>query len=526
MPWDEQLLFVDPGLATLEGTGLGKGVEIMMSETKKLPAAGRIRSAMRRAWNRGGTLPAALAICVLSLLFASGASATQREVGSGQTYTTIQACINAAGSGDICNVHAGTYSESVSFKTSGVTLQVNSGDTVVVNGTIDILSNANSIVDGFQVTGFSVTSNGGIHASGTTGGIIRNNVVHDATGSGIYVRQSTNFQVYGNTVHDMNGPCCISDGDGIVIYSASSTDSSYAHGVRVYNNEVYQNHQDGIEISGSYESIYNNYVHDNIYSNFANTHPDGIECNNNVDGITECPHTLIYNNTVKNQNQNIYIDGLGSASADNDIWIFNNVVYNDPTSSTGVSMATGSSSEVILNVGQNAHILNNTIGGVAQYFGLCLGDCTGGGNTSWAFTNVTVENNIFEGSLYYAFWAFPASSVTASNYNDYYNNSQLINWGGTGYSSLSSFASATGQEANGISSNPLLAAFPTPTLQSGSPAGAAGANLTSLGQASLNSDKNGTARPASGAWAMGAYASGSAAPAAPNPPTNVKATAQ
>ena len=56
-------------------------------------------------------------------------------------------------SGDICNVHAGTYSENVSFKTTGVTLQVNCGDTVVVKGTIDIQSARNSIVDGFQVTG-------------------------------------------------------------------------------------------------------------------------------------------------------------------------------------------------------------------------------------------------------------------------------------------------------------------------------------------------------------------------------------
>jgi len=82
-------------------------------------------------------------------------------------------------------VHAGTYTENVTFKAAGVTLQVNSGDTAVLKGTIDILSFSNSIVDGFQVTGFSVASYGGIHASNTTGGIIRNNVVHDATGSGI-----------------------------------------------------------------------------------------------------------------------------------------------------------------------------------------------------------------------------------------------------------------------------------------------------------------------------------------------------
>lgn len=500
-----------------------------MSETKNLPARERICSAFQRAWNRGRALQTALAICAFSLLFATGASATQREVGSGQTYTSIQACMNAAASGDICNVHAGTYAETVTFKSSGVTLQANSGDTVVVNGHISSTV-SNCTIKGFEVTGFTLTysgsQTGGIDVRSTSGCQIENNTIHDGQGAGIYVRASSNTDVGGNTIYNMTmSQCCFAEGDGVVIYSATSTDSTYPHGVQVHNNEVRTNAQDGIEISGAYESIYGNYVHDNITSNFVNVHPDGIECNSDVDGVTECPHTLIYDNVVKNQNQNIYIDGLGTAAADTDIWILNNVVYNDPTSSTGVNMSTSSSSEVILNVGQNGHIFNNTIGGVAQYFGLCLGDCTGGGNTSWAFTNVTVENNIFEGSLYYAFWAFPASSVTASNYNDYYNNSTLINWGGTGYTSLSSFSSATGQEKNGISSNPLLAAFPTPTLGSGSPASAAGANLTSLGQAFLNSDKNGTARAATGAWAIGAYASGSA-PTAPNPPTNVKATAQ
>lgn len=475
----------------------------------------------------GKMLRSASGVCALALLLAPGIFAAQREVGSGQTYTSIQACMNAASSGDICNVHAGTYSESVLFKTTGVTLQANSGDTVVVKGTIDIQSFASSIVDGFQVTGFSVSSYGGIHATGTTGGIIRNNVVHDATGSGIYVRQSTNFQVYGNTVHDMAGPCCISDGDGIVIYSASSTDGTYAHGVRVYNNEIYQNHQDGMEINGSFESVYGNYVHDNIYSNYASTHPDGIECNSDADGITECPHTLIYNNVVKNQNQNIYIDGLGTAAADSDIWIFNNVVFNDPTSSTGVSMATGTSSQIILETGTKAYILNNTIGGTVAYFDILIGDGSGADNASQAFTNVTVENNIIMNSLYVGFWTYPAGNVVAANNNIYYNNSSaLVHWGSSGnLTSIAAVRSTTGMESNGQAANPLVNAFPSPTLQSGSPAIGTGANLTSLAQTFLNADRNGTARPSTGAWDVGAYVSGSA-PARPNPPTNVKAVAQ
>jgi hypothetical protein len=47
----------------------------------------------------------------------------------------------------------------------------------------------------------------------------------------------------------------------------------------------------------------------------------------------------------------------------------------------------------------------------------------------------------------------------------------------------------------------------------------------SLAQMFLDSDKSGTSRPSSGAWDIGAYSSGSAA-TRPNPPTNLKATAQ
>jgi parallel beta-helix repeat protein len=481
---------------------------------------------LQAAIKTGKIFQIVLAICAFGILFAPSAWATQREVGTGQTYATIQACMNAAATGDICNVHAGTYTENVTFQTTGVTLQVNSGDTVIVDGTIDILSKANSIVDGFQVTGFSVTSYGGIHAASTTGGIIRNNVVHDATGSGIYVRMSTNFQIYGNKVYNMAGPCCISDGDGIVTYSNNSTDGTIAHGVRIYNNEIYQNHQDGLELNGQYMAAYDNYVHDNIYSNYSSTHPDGIECNNNVDGYTGCTHTLVYNNVVKNQNQNIYFDGLGAVAQDTDIWIYNNVVYNDPTSSTGVDMTVGSSSEIILNVGSAGYILNNLIGGTAQYFAICLGDCTGGNNTSWAFNNVTIKNNIIMNSLYIGLWAYPSSSVTAMDNNIYYNNATaLVHWGTSNLTSISSVRSTTGMEANGQEANPLINALPTPTLQSGSPAIGKGANLTSLGQASLDSDKNGAARPSTGAWDVGPYLSGSTS-AIPNPPTNLKAVAQ
>jgi hypothetical protein len=219
----------------------------------------------------------------------------------------------------------------------------------------------------------------------------------------------------------------------LVSYSNNSTDGTYAHGVRIYNNEVYQNHQDGIELLGQYMSVYGNNVHDNIYSDFASTHPDGIECNGIVDSYTGCIHTLVYNNIVKNQNQNIYFDGLGTPAQNSDIWIFNNVIYNDPTSSTGVSMATATSSQIILNVGVTTYILNNTIGGTVQYFDILLGDGSGGNDATAAFTDVHVKNNIITNSLYVGLWTYPSTNIAEMDNDIYFNNSgAMVHWGTSG----------------------------------------------------------------------------------------------
>src|SRR3954469_7908091 len=97
--------------------------------------------------------------CFLILLLQQQAAAATREVGTGQTYTTIQACLNAAVAGDICNVHAGTYNESPSFPRAGITLQRNSSDVVTVIGSMNLQSfGSGTVVDGFRVTGYGTSS--------------------------------------------------------------------------------------------------------------------------------------------------------------------------------------------------------------------------------------------------------------------------------------------------------------------------------------------------------------------------------
>ena len=437
--------------------------------------------------------------------------ATTRQVGAGQTYSTIQSCLSAAVSGDTCNVHAGTYNENAIFQGSGITLQANPGDQPVVNGSIDIGSNANSVVDGFTIPSFSRSGSGAIHAYNTTGGIIRNNIVSGGLGAGIYVRLCTNFKVYGNTTYRMTGSPGGTDADGLVITSANSTDGTYAHGVQIYNNTVYENHQDGIIINGNWLSIFGNLVHDNIYSDALSTHPDGIECNGVSDGYTGCIHTLVYNNTVYDQSQNIYFNGYGTAAEDGDVWIFNNVVYTNPVSSTGVNLAT---SMVCCNInlynGTTVYILNNTLGNSQNGFMSIF---------LQSFSDAHVKNNIINNQTGVGLQV-PDSSVVAEMDNNLYNGPTFVQWNGASLNTITAVRSTTGFESHGLAGNPLINPFPTTTLQTGSPAIGAGANLTSLGVTQLDSDIIGTARPSTGVWDIGAYADSSSRP---DPPTNLRA---
>lgn len=438
-------------------------------------------------------------------------SSTLLQVGPGQTYTTIQACLTAATSGQICNVHAGTYA-GATFATVNTAVQANPGDTVTLTSQL-ISTKNNCTINGLTLTGMTLTNAGAIDVRGTTGCVITNNITHDLQGTGIYSRLNSNTLIQGNTVFNITGPCCISDGDGIVLYSSSSTDSTYAHGVRALNNEIYGSHQDGLEINGSWETVANNYIHDNIYSNYASVHPDGVECNGIDDGISECPHTLIYNNIIKNHNQNIYIDGLGTTAANTDIWVFNNILYSDPTSSTGVDMTVASASDAIFEQADRVHFLNNTTG-LIQFYGYLAGDGGGGGGTQ---TNFDVQNNIFTSSLMDGLRANPSSAIATLDYDDYFNNPTVISFNSTNYSTVAAFHTATGFETHGIGTNPLLNPFPTPTLQSGSPAINTANNLTGLSgaPAALFADITGNPRPATGPWSMGAYNSTGGPPPPP-----------
>jgi len=251
-----------------------------------------------------------------------------------------------------------------------------------------------------------------------------------------------------------------------------------------------------------------------VYSDALSTHPDGIECNGISDGDTGCIHTLVYNNTVYDQSQNIYFEGLGTAAQNADLWIFNNVVYTNPVSSTGVVL----SDQIVccdINVhnGTTVHIFNNTLGPSQNGFMAIF---------LQTYSDAHLKNNIITHPQGTGIRIDDPSVVAELDYNIYNVASSggngLIQWSGTFLTTLAQVRSVTGDESHGVQADPLVNAFPTPTLKSGSPAIGAGVNLTSIGVTQLNFDFTGAPRPSSGSWDIGAYVYGS-----PIPPTGLTA---
>jgi Right handed beta helix region len=215
----------------------------------------------------------------------------------------------------------------------------------------------------------------------------------------------------------------------------------------------------------------------------------------------------IHGNMGANETGHIFLDPTGSPLGN----MPNVLIYNNVLVSTSNGPANG---YVTVGYGiTGAGIYNNTIFG------------NGKGADGIDAVGAMVENNIVT-ATYTGEEVDKGHFITGSQYNVFYGltgGTQSMCYNGTCYSSVASWNSATGFDPLPPSSiaNPNLTS--TYTLGSGSSAIGAGINLTSLGIAGLNIDKDGNPRPSKGAWDIGAYASQGSVP---NPPTGLSAQVQ
>jgi len=124
-----------------------------------------------------------------------------------QDYPTIQAAINAAKSGDVIAVAAGTYNETLTFNKSGVTLLGDSRNSIIqgVSSSAVIscsdISGTESVIKGFKITGGFY----GIKCAGTVKSlkIDDNDIVHNTweqSGFGVYLDDGASVSVENNYI--------------------------------------------------------------------------------------------------------------------------------------------------------------------------------------------------------------------------------------------------------------------------------------------------------------------------------------
>jgi len=250
----------------------------------------RAKSCSQQKGNRAGRALILAALCVAG--FSHGARAATINVGPGQTYTTIQAGINAAENGDTVLVAPGTYNENIDFMGKAITVTSSGGA-------------ASTIIDGGNKPGQAtvVFANGETRSSVISGFTIRgggDTIFEGNSDGGIYVNTASPT-IQGNTVtanycHDIDvqfGAAAILSNEvsGVLAGTGSGVDQSYC------------NFESGINLGGttSYVNGLGSVVIGNTVENNFTKNPAGII---GIYGggifLWAAQNVLIMNNIIRN----------------------------------------------------------------------------------------------------------------------------------------------------------------------------------------------------------------------------------
>ncbi len=362
-------------------------------------------------------------------------------------FLTIQHAANVAIAGKSVLVVAGTYTETVTFPSSGTSghpIRFVAADGVSIGGTVNsfIATSKNWLnIENFLVTG---TSQYGIKLTSCTNIVVDSNEVTltgvgtlGNTFSGIFLSLCTSCTVSNNIVHE-----CTDDG----IHLVTGSNNNLVFGNVCYSNaRVYVRAAAGIGIVGSGNSVYQN----NCYSN----EDSGI---NGYAGSNSC---LYYNNVCQG-NGDHGIDVHGATGC----LVYYNTIYNNTNDGINVeSNATGTTVIGNLSVDNGGSAKSNIK------------------IDSTSTTSTTVDYNL-------VFKSDP-TSVT-------------LNWLSVTYKTMAAFATASNQMMHGVEATPVFASIVIPDLRLQA---ASAAHLAGLPESIGGVDHDGVARPATGNYDIGAY---------------------
>jgi hypothetical protein len=454
-----------------------------------------------------------------------------------QPFATIQHGLDMAiNPGDTVEVRAGTYHERLTCGHSGtaaggfITLEAYPGEHVLLSG-----QNANNNDVGYgdnmvqiinqsyvKVIGFEIAFNNGAAVQDDAFGVriqgsgsnieIRNNIVHDITGSvsagragaGIHVYGSSQTTPYDHVIFDSNQIYNCQPGDS---QTETMTVNGNVTNFQITNNIIHNNNNIGIDMIGGEFQVFglhqptlglpvarngvcsNNTVYEceaNYGGGFAGgIYVDGgqnITVSNNISYLNDMGLEVGAENHV-------VVNGVNHPYVASGIVVENNLIYsNDKAGLVFGGFAS--------NVGrvEQCSFINNTV-----YKNDTFNQGNGQLWIQWASNN-TVTNNIFYAtSNNVLIGSFdPNSNVNNTlDHNLYFApggaaNAQF-NWNGKSYGSYKSYLNGTGEDAHSLFANPLFvnAGAADFHLSVGSPATDAGS--TAAGQFSAT-DFAGTTR--------------------------------
>jgi len=338
-----------------------------------------------------------LLLLSLSILFLTAfqvnAATNTVKAGGGGTFTTIQACANAAVAGDTCVVFAGNYNETVSVSHSGsagspITFSVNPGDCVTVHGfnlgsvsyvTIGTPNSAHCTNGSFNYSGFEVTSSA-ITFSSINNVTIQNNYVHDVSDQ------------------CLSGPGTISQGtatyvyvlNNILTFCGGSGNVGGAGGMGMEGNHwlidgnTFSHVADGIYLYGAYLVVRNNHFGPITQAEQGANHPDAIESTCTKGSDYPLQHMLFEGNTVQDwndtdghglllrdtqscgQDENVLrfnqMVNIGSNFISNDVNSTRELIYNNSVAHMEESFSPKDFSDLVFTNGDSgANVINNIL---------------------------------------------------------------------------------------------------------------------------------------------------------------------
>jgi PGF-pre-PGF domain-containing protein len=331
-------------------------------------------------------------------------------VGSGSDcdFTTIQAAVNAANSGNTIIVTDGTYNENVDVNKTVTLRSENGSATTNVNASdsLDYVFNvtvSNVTIDGFNVTGVTNFEAAGIYLAYSNNSIVRNNVVNNNS-FGIVLDHSENGTLSSNIANNNNYY-------GIYLSSSSHT--------TLDDNDIYNNNYGiGLSSSSNYNTLTDNVAMNNTIYGMYFTSSDNNTLTGNDASYNEQYGMFFsssHNNTLTDNvaSYNIYTN-IASASVDSVIEPMNGVTgagagiyigYSDNNVLIGNIANYNEGSISILESSSSNAVSPNAEGGSLYSCGFSL----------YNSENTTLTGNTAIGNEEYAFYSRSSYNCTVDN---------------------------------------------------------------------------------------------------------------